>query len=82
MLKTPGGIPPAAGQFLGFIKEHRDLRASIPSVSWLLSSSEGLEDDIDVQIKNENLRAISTLSRLPNPLKHYLTSYSSHDREA
>ncbi len=31
LLKTPGGIPPAAGQFLGFIKEHRDLRTSIPS---------------------------------------------------
>jgi len=29
--KTPGGIPPAAGQFLGLIKEHKDLRTSIPS---------------------------------------------------
>ena len=28
--KTPGGIPPAAGQFLGLIKEHKDLRTSIP----------------------------------------------------
>jgi len=31
LLKTPGGIPPAAGQFLGLIKEHKDLRTSIPS---------------------------------------------------
>jgi len=31
---------------------------------------------IDVQIKNENLRAISTLNRLPCSLKHYLRSYS------
>jgi len=31
---------------------------------------------IDIQIKNENLRAISTLNRLPNSLKHYLTNYS------
>ncbi len=31
LLKTPGGIPPAAGQFLGLIKEHKDLRMSIPS---------------------------------------------------
>jgi len=29
--KTPGGIPPAAGPFLGLIKEHKDLRTSIPS---------------------------------------------------
>jgi len=29
--RTPGGIPPAAGQFLGLIKEHKDLRTSIPS---------------------------------------------------
>ena len=33
--------------------------------------------DIDIQIKNENLRAISTLNRLPNSLKHYLTNYST-----
>jgi type IV secretory pathway TraG/TraD family ATPase VirD4 len=31
LLKTPGGIPLAAGQFLGLIKEHKDLRTSIPS---------------------------------------------------
>jgi len=31
LLKTPGGIPPTAGQFLGLIKEHKDLRTSIPS---------------------------------------------------
>jgi len=31
---------------------------------------------IDTQIKNENSRAISTLNRLPDSLKHYLTSYS------
>jgi len=31
---------------------------------------------IDVQIKNENLRAIPTLNRLLDSLKHYLRSYS------
>ncbi len=29
--KTPGGIPAAAGQFLGLIAEHKDLRTSVPS---------------------------------------------------
>ncbi len=35
---------------------------------------------IDVQIKNESPRAISTLNPLPDSLKHYLTSYSCAPR--
>ncbi len=31
---------------------------------------------IDVQIKNENLRAVPTFSQPPEPLKHYLTDYN------
>jgi len=39
---------------------------------------------IDVQIKNENPQAASTLSQPPESLKHYLTSYSptTHARAA
>jgi len=34
-----------------------------------------VQGPIDVQIKNENLRAVPTLSQPPEPLKHYLADY-------
>ncbi len=83
----------AVGQWVGMVAHHTELVEQVARVTAALSSTRRIlggrwRRAIDVQIKNENPQAISTLSHLPDSLKHYLTSYSGrrvpvedHDEE-